>query len=31
MADVLLYTSLFIIWLMLFYHMFLMHGGICTR
>lgn len=27
MADVLLYTSLFIIWLMLFYHMFLMHGG----
>ncbi|QHT47765.1 glycosyltransferase family 2 protein [Bacillus sp. SB49] len=27
MADLLLYTSLFLIWIMLFYHMFLMQGG----
>lgn len=27
MADILLYTSLFLIWAMLFYHMFLMQGG----
>ncbi|AVR00770.1 glycosyltransferase [Oceanobacillus iheyensis] len=27
MADLLMYMSLFLIWLMLFYHMFLMQGG----
>ncbi|MBA2175452.1 glycosyltransferase family 2 protein [Halobacillus locisalis] len=27
MANILLYTSLFLIWIMLFYHMFLMQGG----
>ncbi|SDO23675.1 Glycosyltransferase, catalytic subunit of cellulose synthase and poly-beta-1,6-N-acetylglucosamine synthase [Alkalicoccus daliensis] len=27
MAELLLYTSLFLIWFMLFYHMFLMQGG----